>query len=326
MKSHADKYRLCKPQLVVSISGNSCQTNEVNTAAEVALGVAGTGGLILGYSLIEAQSFTTRHTTAPVLPAGCSDLRVLHLSDLHLTPAQNHKINWVASLEKLEPDLVIVTGDFMAHQLAVPAVIEALGDLLKRPGLFVLGSNDYYAPVFKNPFSYFSKNRSGALDLQSLPTNDLVEELNRAGWIDLNNKQERFTINDVRIHARGTDDAHIKRDRYEVVQGHFDSDTFALGVTHAPYVRVLESFARDNADFLVAGHTHGGQICIPFYGALVTNCDLPTNQAKGLSEFVANGTKLPIHVSAGVGTSPYFPIRMACRPEATLLTLTAKNA
>ena len=94
-------------------------------------------------------------------------------------------------------------------------------------------------------------------------------------------------------------------------------------MTHAPYKRVLESFAADSAHLVLAGHTHGGQVCIPFYGALVTNCDLPQNQAKGYSEF--GETKMPMHVSAGAGTSPYAPIRIACRPEATLLTLTAKE-
>jgi len=310
---------------MVGKGANSCQTNEVNTASQVALGLAGTGGLTLGYSLLEAQNFATRSINAQVLPAGSADIKVLHLSDLHLTPSQSHKINWVASLEKHDPDLVIVTGDFLAHQLAVPAVVEALGDLLKRPGLFVLGSNDYFAPVFKNPFSYFNKKRNTSLSLKSLPTHDLVEELIRAGWIDLNNKQERFTINDVPIHARGTDDAHINRDDYATVQGGFDTDSFALGVTHAPYLRILQSFAQDHADFLFAGHTHGGQICIPFYGALVTNCDLPTSQAKGLSEFISADTHLAMHVSAGVGSSPYFPIRLACRPEATVITLSAKT-
>ena len=298
----------------------------MNIATQVALGLVGTGGFTLGYSLVEAQSFTTRYGQANVLPPGSADIKVLHLSDLHLTPAQTRKINWVASLEKHEPDLVVVTGDFMAHQLAVPAVIEALGELLHRPGLFVLGSNDYYAPVFKNPFAYFNKNREVDYVRRLLPTSDLVEELTKAGWIDLDNQQHRFTINDVSIHARGTDDAHIQRDRYSDVQGSFDQGAFALGVTHAPYLRVLDAFAGDNTDFLFAGHTHGGQICVPFYGALVTNCDLPTKQAKGFSSYEVQGKNLPMHVSAGVGTSPYFPIRLACRPEATVLTLTAKTS
>lgn len=145
------------------------------------------------------------------------------------------------------------------------------------------------------------------------------------GWFDLDNQQFRITINGVGIHARGTDDPHINKDRYDLVAGPFDAHGFALGVTHAPYQRILSRFAYDNADLVLAGHTHGGQVCIPFYGALVTNCDLPTKKAKGLSTFTADGKQMLLHVSAGVGTSPFTPIRVACRPEATLLTLTAKN-
>lgn len=286
-------------------------------------GIAGLGAATLGYSLIEAQAFTTRQVTVEVLPKGSANLRVLHLSDLHITPAQTRKIKWVRSLIELEPDLVVGTGDFLAHQLAVPALVEALGDLMDLPGAFVLGSNDYYEPYLKNPFTYFKKGRKGVSHNVRLPTADLVEQLTDAGWHDLNNQQAHFVINDVAIHARGTDDPHINKDDYTKVAGAFSENSFALGVTHAPYQRVLQSFSNDKADLVLAGHTHGGQICIPFYGALVTNCDLPTNQAKGLSKF--GHENMPIHVSAGVGTSPFTPIRLACRPEATLLTLKAKK-
>ncbi len=287
----------------------------------LSIGTAGAG--TLGYSMLEAQAFTTRNLTLNVLPPGSTPIKVLHLSDLHLTPAQTRKINWVASLAKLEPDLVVVTGDFLAHKLAVPAVIESLSGLLNRPGLFVLGSNDYFAPVIKNPLMYFNKDRKVVGEGSALPTDELVLQLTNAGWLDLDNKQSSITVNGLRIHARGTDDPHIKLDRYEDVAGPFDADAFALGVTHAPYRRVLNSFAVDGADLVLAGHTHGGQICLPFYGALVTNCDLPQNQAKGLSSF--GDRDMPLHVSAGVGTSPYTPIRLACRPEATLLTLTSRT-
>jgi uncharacterized protein len=81
--------------------------------------------------------------------------------------------------------------------------------------------------------------------------------------------------------------------------------------------------AYDGHDLIMTGHTHGGQVCVPFYGALVTNCDLDTRRAKGLSQHSAGGRTAWLHVSAGVGTSPYAPIRFACPPEATLLTLTS---
>jgi len=291
--------------------------------ANSALSIGASGIGTLAYGLVEAQAFTTRRLDLAVLPAGSESIRVLHISDLHITPAQTRKINWVKSLAKLEPDFVVGTGDFLAHTLAVPAVVEAMDELMDIPGAFVLGSNDYFAPTLKNPLQYFNKDRAINAGGEALPTSELVEQLTDAGWLDLNNKQSNITINGVKIHARGTDDPHIMKDNYAAVAGAFANDSFALGITHAPYRRVLESFETDNADLVLAGHTHGGQVCLPFFGALVTNCDLPNNQAKGYSEF--GNSKMPLHVSAGVGTSPFTPIRIACRPEATLLNLTAKE-
>jgi len=305
-----------KPSIRVMLGSMGFLANSV-----VALGATGVGSL--AYGLVEAQAFKVRELNLELLPAGSESIRVLHISDLHITPAQTRKINWVKSLAKLEPDFVVGTGDFLAHQLAVPAVVEAMNELMDLPGAFVLGSNDYYAPTVKNPLMYLNTAREIHVKGKALPTADLVEELTDAGWLDLNNKQGLTEIKGIKFHFRGTDDPHIKKDEYAAVAGSFDSDAFAFGVTHAPYRRVLESFETDKADLVLAGHTHGGQICIPFYGALVTICDLPQGQAKGYSTF--GETKMPLHVSAGVGTSPFAQIRIACRPEATLITLSAKR-
>jgi len=75
----------------------------------------------------------------------------------------------------------------------------------------------------------------------------------------------------------------------------------------------------------LAGHTHGGQVCVPGYGALVTNCDLPTKQAKGLSRQAANGREFWLNVVAGLGTSIYAPVRFFCRPEVRVLNLVARD-
>ena len=99
-----------------------------------------------------------------------------------------------------------------------------------------------------------------------------------------------------------------------------------LGVAHAPYLRVLDQYAADGYDAILAGHTHGGQLCLPFNRALVTNCDLDRPARRGCSRHpAASAPGDPgsswLHVSAGAGTSPYVPLRFCCRPEATLVTL-----
>lgn len=300
-----------------------------NAIVKGLLGVGAIGAGCLAYAgLYEVNAFRLRRFTVPVLPGGARPIRLLHVSDVHMTPADTARQRWLSTLGALEPDLVINTGDNLAHQEAVPFVLGSLGRLLDRPGVYVWGANDYYAPKFRNPLKYFlGPSRLKRLPERTLPWQDLGRGLKEAGWIDLTHTRASLEIKGVRIGFRGTDDAHIDQDRYADVAGPIDRDEIdlAIGVTHAPYRRVLDAMTADGHDLIIAGHTHGGQVCVPFYGALVTNCDLDTRHAKGLSQRSAGGHNAWLHVSAGVGTSPYAPIRFACPPEATLLTLTSKS-
>jgi uncharacterized protein len=291
------------------------------------LGVGGVGAGCLAYAgLYEVNAFRLRRVAVPVLPPGARPIRVLHVSDVHMTPFARARQRWLSTLGALEPDLVINTGDNLAHEEAVPYVLGSFGRLLDCPGVYVWGANDYYAPKFKNPLRYLKgPSRSDRLPERTLPWQDLGHGFKEAGWIDLTHTRASLEIKGVRLGFRGTDDAHLDQDRYAEVAGPIDHDEIdvAIGVTHAPYRRVIDAMAYDGHDLIIAGHTHGGQVCVPFYGALVTNCDLDTRRAKGLSKHSAGGRTAWLNVSAGVGTSPYAPIRFACPPEATLLTLTS---
>jgi len=306
-------------------------------ALETAAGLTALGAGGLAYaSLIERNAFTLRRFRVPVLPPGAQTLRVLHLSDIHLVPRQTRKIEWIRSLAGLEPDLVINTGDNFGDLEAVPAVLRALEPLLAVPGVFVLGSNDYFAPSLKNPARYLTRAHARPNESIPLPTADLVEAFVSAGWVDLSNARAKLTIGGRTLEFVGVDDPHLKYDRYAAVAGPSDpSAALTVGVTHAPYTRVLDSMTADGAGLVIAGHTHGGQLCLPFYGTLVTNCDLDRRRAKGVSRWWPGaGSTLSseappdaawLHVSAGLGTSPYAPVRFACRPEVTLLTLVARS-
>lgn len=282
---------------------------------------AGCAALAVTYAgVIERNAFVVREVTMPVLTPGSTPLRVLHLSDIHMRPGQRRKQAWLRELAGWEPDLVVNTGDNLSHPKAVPAVVQALGELLSVPGLFVFGSNDYFAPTLKNPAKYLTDSDHRAHG-NPLPWQDLRAAFTERGWLDLTHTTRELEVAGLTISAAGVDDAHLGRDRYETIAGPADpTANLRLGVTHAPYTRVLDRFAADGYQLVMAGHTHGGQLCLPFYGALVTNCDLDRNRAKGASNWGA-GTAL--HVSAGIGTSPFAPLRFCCRPEATLLTLVA---
>ena len=285
------------------------------------------GAAALAYARLEVNAFRLRRVSVPVLPAGARPLRVLHLSDIHMVPGAARRQRWLTELSGLEPDLVVNTGDNLSSAAAVPYVLRSLGRLLDVPGVYVWGSNDYYEPVFKNPLRYLWREpgpRAAEHPPVELPWPDLGEAFARRGWVDLTHTTATIEVQGVRIGFRGTDDAHLHRDHYAEVAGPVDRGAvdLAVGVTHAPYRRVIDAMAADGLDMILAGHTHGGQVCVPLYGALVTNCDLDTGRVKGLSRHSAGGRTAWMHVSAGLGTSPYAPIRFACPPEATLLTLT----
>jgi uncharacterized protein len=290
-----------------------------------------TGTAVTAYaSLYERTRWTLRRFDVPVLAPGSAPLSVLHISDLHMTANQRSKQEWVAGLAALEPDLVINTGDNLAGHDAVPGTLAALEPLMKRPGAFVLASNDYYAPRPKNPFKYFWKDHK-RVHGDPLPWRDLRDGMLAGGWLDLTNAAGELVVDGRRIVFAGVDDSHLKRDRYDLVAGPADpAADVRLGLAHSPEPRVLDRFAADGYDLLLCGHTHGGQLRVPFYGALVTNCGIDRDRARWLHRWAEprpgrpNGTWL--HVSAGLGTSPYAPARFACPPEATLLTLTARDA
>src|SRR6266545_1901295 len=196
-----------------------------------------------------------------------------------------YRQRFLAELAEVPADLVVVTGDILGEPSALDAALKSLSRFHPRFGsVAVLGSNDYYAPQPKNYLSYFRRRRRRRGDLE----------------------------------LAGMSDPHIRLDDLTVpvpADGH--ASRLRIGVVHSPYQRSLNAFERSGYQLVLAGHTHGGQVRLPGVGALVTNCDLPREQVRGLSRWGSTW----LHVSAGLGTSKYAPFRFACRPEATLLTL-----
>lgn len=279
--------------------------------AGLALGGAGTA-----YALIEPYRFRLQRHRLEVEP-GRPRLTVLHVSDLHLTGRDGRRAAFVRSVAdrlEAEPDLVICTGDLIEDDSGIDLVLEALGALGSRLGSFyVLGSHDYYQSRFKSPTKYLSGTRESviapAADVQRLEAG-----LADLGWVALTNRTEHVELEGASIRVAGVDDPYLNRERTDhIARSH--EDAFAIGVTHSP--DVMSEWALAGYDLVLAGHTHGGQLRAPVVGALVTNSALPAGLAMGPSKV----GRAWLHVSPGMGTSRFTPVRFLCRPEVTLLEI-----
>jgi len=252
---------------------------------------------------------------------------MLHLSDTHFLPGEMAKAQFIKSLTQYQPDLVVATGDLVSNDEGIDDFFDAMAELSQLPGCFVLGSNDYFAHHPVNPLSYLVRQPGRRRrPFNPLQWQRVRDGLVAAGWLELTNTRRRLKVADLIIEARGTGDAHIKLDDYAASRQSVLPANEAelipdliIGITHAPYIKVLQAFAADELGLALAGHTHGGQICLPGQKAIITNCDLPTEMAKGLHQYQSG---MWLHVTAGVGSSPSFPVRTFCRPEACLLDVT----
>lgn len=312
---------------------HSAPSRIAHLGAAAGFAVAAGAAAVAYGALIERHWFALREESLAILPPGSAPFTVLHLSDIHLSLGQRKKTEWLRGLAALAPDLVVNTGDNLSHPKAIAPLLDALGPLMDFPGVFVPGSNDYFAPTFKNPFTYLtgpSKQSVGSAKHRpvELDTEALHAGFGAGGWVNLTNRAQSLPMKGIRFDFSGVDDPHLNRERYagwpRGAAGQDSAPHVKIAVAHAPYQRVLDHFTADGADLILAGHTHGGQVCVPGYGALVSNCDLPTWRAKGLNDWAAKGLTTPVNVSAGIGTSRTAPFRFACRPEAVILTLTAK--
>ncbi len=285
---------------------------------------AATGAAALAYGgLIERNAFTLRRFDVPVLAPGARPVRILHVSDLHIIAGQRRKIDWIRDLARLEPDLVINTGDTISDPDGITAVLHALEPLFAFPGAFVPGNNDYYAPVPKNPVRYFFPE-GPVVHGRALPWPQMAAAMADRGWLDLTHVRTSLHLDrDGHLALAGTDDPHLHRARYHRIGGTADPTAIVrIGVIHSPEPDLLRSFAGDGYDLVLAGHTHGGQVRVPFGPAIVTNCGIDVHRARWLHAWDEH---MYFHVCAGLGTSPYAPVRFACRPEASLLTLVPRR-
>jgi uncharacterized protein len=273
-----------------------------------------------GYAVWETRAYRLaehRLEVAGRAPA----LSVLHVSDTHLTAGNRRLTAWLRELPgRLDrpPDIAIATGDMIDDDSGIEPLGELLGPLTGRLGSFyVFGSHDYFQSTPRGALRSLVHRYSGSREPRSArytDTDRLRATLSDAGWTSLNNHSAAFSYEGHRIRVAGVDDPYLKRHKLEHVVREPEDD-LAIGLVHAP--DIVSEWVLAGYDLVLAGHTHGGQIRLPLAGALVTNCKLPSALAQGPNRVGAGW----LHVSPGLGTSRFSPVRFLCPPEVTLLRL-----
>jgi predicted MPP superfamily phosphohydrolase len=282
----------------------------------ILVAMAAVGAFCVAYGvLVGRRAYATVRYRLDILPAaGPEALTVLHLSDLHFTDRDRRLRAFLAGLPR--PDVAIITGDILGGPEGVEMAVDALRPVRGRvASWFVLGSNDYYVPKPINPFGYFRpmahrRRRRARVSRWK----ELSALLRAEGWTDLSNVRSLVDLGGLPVELLGLDDAHI--DRHDLrLAPRAEPDRFGIAVMHSPD-SVPEAVAC-GYDLAFAGHTHGGQVALPFVGPLVTNSVMPRRLASGLIRI--GGAALSL--SPGLGTSKFAPFRFLVRPEAMILHL-----
>jgi uncharacterized protein len=272
------------------------------------------GALVAAYAIfVERRWFRVGRYRLDILPGGAEPLSVLHLSDLHIVRGDRRMRRFLEGLPRA--DVTVITGDIVGDPDAVEFAAECLRPTRgRRASLFVLGSNDLFAPRLNNYVRYFVPNRRRKRRLgRPGRARDLIRLLQADGWVHLANRKYEDG-NGLPLEVVGLDDPHIHRSDITVA-ARSRPDALGLAVVHSP--DPAPELAALGYDLVVAGHTHGGQVCLPVRRALVTNCSIPPRLASGLARLGPSY----MHVSPGLGTSKFAPFRLFCRPEATILEL-----
>lgn len=231
----------------------------------------------------------------PGLPADLDGFTILHVSDLHYPRKNNGYAEAVeALLDGVEADLAVFTGDYRyGHLGETDHVPRHLASLLSRirtqHGAYgILGNHD---------------------------THDMAEPLRSTGLRLLINEGTEVEVGGTRLWLAGSDDPHsMKADDFGAALQGSEPGDFVVALVHTP--ELAHQAAAAGARLYFCGHTHGGQVCVPGWGPIETNCRMPRKYLHG--EWEHDGM-LGL-TTAGLGTTDV-PVRLNCPAEAHRITL-----
>jgi len=251
------------------------------------------------------------------IPESLDGLRILHLADFHFDKDNGgHLIHFFDQLIDRNLDLIFLTGDFIETLDGLNNLDEFLKKMLEfnpKYGIYAcLGNHDYF---------HFSRKDFVLVRFVVNEQNDiskLKEKLQENQIQVLLNEHKELKVNGVTLNIVGVDEYVSGRSSLSAALDGISND-YTILLSHAPDVVFhLEPY---KVDLVLSGHTHGGQIKLPFLGSVIKRTKLSRNQSSGLFRY--NGTN--VHTTQGLGASPKAMVRFLCSPEAAILTLRNKK-
>ena len=251
-------------------------------------------------------------------------LRILHISDTHLCSSTLKRLEALEFAVDGKWDLVFVTGDLIENDSGIKPITEALSKLDATYGKYaVFGNHDYFGYTCSNPYEW-AINILGCFRKQTGDKygheNDigaLKEHLeNDAGVkVLINETIEIETSFGRSIQIFGIDDPSKKRDKAELLYDKVNPEALRIVIMHSPHN--LKSIKPLRPEIILCGHTHGGQVRLPFIGPVTSASDAPRDKSAGTVELEG----MRVHVSFGLGAGKLFPFRFNSPREITEILL-----
>lgn len=269
--------------------------------------------LLLAVLIGEAILFMYKETTdIRIIPVQIKDLalkdvlngiRVVQISDFHVKKYGSIEKKLLRIIKKISPDVIFVTGDFIESNAGIVPCIRVMKELTGLAVVIgVLGNSDY-------------SNKKKAVD-----TKRLVDEMRTCGVKLLINESVRLIAKDAKhdkkkvLYIVGLNDNYLWKDDIFKAMRNVPVKGTKILLAHSP--NIIEKINTEGINLILTGHTHGGQIVMPVFGALYLN---PVCNARKLYKSGFYQEDTPLYVNRGIGTS-LISLRMFCKPEVTLFT------
>jgi len=268
--------------------------------------------------VIERRLLHVRRIVLDCDELGLPPLKILHVTDTHFHGRDARILGFLRRVSSRERfDLVLFTGDLLDKA----GGLESVGQIARmfRPvlgGFAVLGGHDYKDYSGLRPYSALLFRKGPGPSAPPNPVSEVVRRLEDGGVRVLRDEHaEVATPGGRRFAIVGLRDAYAVKPDCEAAWRGVAGDVPVLAIAHSP--DVLREVCARGAALAFFGHTHGGQVRLPFLGALVTHTKVPRSLAVGL--FACERTVFV--VSSGVGTAPSTPFRLLCPPEVVVVEL-----